>query len=91
MEVYLQRATRCKEFSAARTGLGPRGGGIRHVYPAGPAAAAPLGRNAAPPRSRASKTALSPGTDVNEGGASGRGARAAGGGGKGPGGHAPRR
>lgn len=49
-----------------RTDLWPKGGGTRPEYAARPAAAATRGRNAAPPRSRASKTTFSLGTDVNE-------------------------
>lgn len=82
LRIYLQRATNCREHAAVRAGLRPKRRGTRHVYPAGPAAAAPRGWNAAPPRSRASKTALSQGTDVNEGGAFGYRARAAEGGGR---------
>lgn len=83
------RNTRSKELGAVSTGLGPKGRCTHRVYNTGLAAAAPQGRNAAPPRSRASKTAPSRGTDVNEGGASPPDARVDGEKGSGPGGHAP--
>lgn len=57
----MMRDTRCKELGAVRPGLPPRGRCNHHVYAAGPAGAAPQSRNAAPPRSLASKTALSRG------------------------------
>lgn len=72
-------------------GLGPRGGGTHHVHTAGPAAAATPGRNAAPPRSRACKTAFSGGLTSMKAGRlparrkGGRGAK-----GRDLGGHAPR-
>lgn len=71
LQFYSQRATSGKELGAARTWLRARERGTRHVYLAGPAAAAPTNRNAAPPGSHASKASLSLGTDVNERGASG--------------------
>lgn len=61
------RDARCKELGAVRTSLRPREGGTPHVYVAVRATAAPQGRNAAPPHTRASETTLSLGTDVNEG------------------------
>lgn len=69
----------------------PRGAGTYHVSSAAPAAAAPPGRNAAPPRPGASETALSRGLTSKKAGPrparrrSGRGAK-----GRDPGGNAPR-
>lgn len=59
------------------------------MYAAGAATAAPQGRNAAPPHTRASETTLSLGTDVNGGAPPSATLERSGAKGRGPSDHAP--
>lgn len=91
LQVYLQRATRGRERGALSAGLGPRRGGTRHVYPAGLAAAAPGGWNAAPPAPAPAKPRSPRGLTSMKGEPPGAALGRPRAEGRGPGGHAPRR